>query len=218
MILILLGPPGAGKGTQSRRLQERRGLPQLSTGDMLRAAVAADSDIGRETKAIMAAGGLVPDRLMVRMIAERIEQEDCKDGFILDGFPRTTAQAEALDGLLVARGLKLSLVIEIRVDDLVMIERVIGRFTCTKCGIGYHDTFKTTRIDNVCDSCGSTKFDRRADDREDTVRARLEAYHIQTAPLLDHYLKQGIVVPVDGMAVMDEVTFQINQAVDGVND
>ena len=218
MILILLGPPGAGKGTQARRLEDRRGAPQLSTGDMLRAAVAADSEIGREAKAVMEAGQLVPDQTMVRMIAERIDQPDCRDGFILDGFPRTTAQAEALDAMLADKGRTLSAVIEIRVDDRLMVERVTGRFTCAECGAGYHDSFKPTAVAGVCDACGAKRFDRRADDTAETVKARLEAYHLQTAPLLDYYGQKGIAGDVDGMAPIDEVTRQICSVLDAAND
>ncbi len=218
MILILLGPPGAGKGTQARRLQERRGAPQLSTGDMLRAAVAADSAVGREAKAIMEAGRLVPDQIMVRMIAERIDEPDCHDGFILDGFPRTTAQAEALDAMLAEKGRALSAVIEIKVDDRLMVERVTGRFTCGKCGAGYHDTLKPTAAPEICDACGSSEFARRADDKAETVKARLDAYHLQTAPLLDYYGQKGLVGAVDGMAPIDEVTRQIDSALDTAND
>ena len=218
MILILLGPPGAGKGTQARRLEDRRGAPQLSTGDMLRAAVVADSEIGREAKAVMEAGQLVPDQTMVRMIAERIDQPDCRDGFILDGFPRTTAQAEALDAMLADKGRTLSAVIEIRVDDRLMVERVTGRFTCAECGAGYHDSFKPTAVAGVCDACGAKRFDRRADDTAETVKARLEAYHLQTAPLLDYYGQKGIAGDVDGMAPIDEVTRQICSVLDAAND
>ena len=185
---------------------------------MLRAAVAADSEIGREAKAVMEAGQLVPDQTMVRMIAERIDQPDCRDGFILDGFPRTTAQAEALDAMLADKGRTLSAVIEIRVDDRLMVERVTGRFTCAECGAGYHDSFKPTAVAGVCDACGAKRFDRRADDTAETVKARLEAYHLQTAPLLDYYGQKGIAGDVDGMAPIDEVTRQICSVLDAAND
>ncbi len=213
--LILLGPPGAGKGTQAQRLTERRGLPQLSTGDMLRAAVKAGTEIGREAEAIMKRGDLVPDSVVVSIIGERIDQPDAKNGFVLDGFPRNPAQAAALDEMLQKRGLKLDHVIEMKVDDSALIERITGRFTCAKCGTGYHDRFKPTKVPGVCDSCGSTEFVRRADDKAETVKSRLDVYHAQTAPLLPYYRAKGILHEVDGMAEMDEVTREIGNVLDG---
>ena len=204
--LILMGPPGGGKGTQAKRLQDRYGIVQLSTGDMLRAAVKAGTALGKQAKAVMDAGKLVSDDLIIAMIAERIAQADCAKGFILDGFPRTVPQAEALDKLLKEKGISLDSVIEVAVPDARLIERITGRYTCAKCGEGYHDKFKQPKKSGVCDVCGSTDFIRRADDNAETVGARLKAYHDQTAPLMPYYKAKGLLKVIDGDRDMDVVT------------
>jgi adenylate kinase len=214
MRLILLGPPGAGKGTQAAWIRDTYGIPQLSTGEMLRAAVAKGTEIGRQAKAVMEAGRLVSDEIINGIVAERIGEADCRPGFILDGYPRTVAQAEALDRMLAERGLGLDAVVEIRVDNDALVERISGRFSCAKCGEGYHDRFKPTKVEGVCDVCGGRELVRRKDDNAETVKARLAAYEAQTAPLLPYYAAKGLVRPVDGMAAIDEVTAAIRRGLE----
>lgn len=212
MNLVLLGPPGAGKGTQAKLLADAHGLKQLSTGDMLRAAVAAGTDVGKQAKTIMERGELVSDEIVIGLISDRIDEPDCAPGFILDGFPRTVGQADALDRLLSEKGKRLDHVIEMRVDDDKLVDRIAGRFTCDSCGEGYHDTFKQPERPGICDRCGGTTFSRRPDDNAETVRSRLKAYHAQTAPLVDYYRSRNVLQSVDGMAGIDDVTAAIGTA------
>jgi adenylate kinase len=214
MNLVLLGPPGAGKGTQAKLLEDRYGLVKLSTGDMLRAAVAAGTELGRKAGAIMQRGELVPDDLVIGLIAERIDADEATRGYILDGFPRTIAQAEALDRLLDERGKKLDSVVVMEVDDDALVERITGRFACANCGEGYHDVNKQPKVPGVCDRCGATEFVRRSDDTEEVVRSRLKAYHAQTKPLIEFYRKQGKLKAVDGMAAIAAVQEEIGRALD----
>jgi adenylate kinase len=211
--LVLLGPPGAGKGTQAKRLEERHGLKQLATGDMLRAERNSGSPLGRQVQAIMDSGQLVSDDIMIALIGQRIDGLAGK-GFILDGFPRTPHQAEALDLMLKQKGLKLDAVIELTVDEAALVERISGRITCATCGASYHKQFNPPKVADVCDVCGGTKFVQRADDRPDTVRARLGVYRGQTAPILPYYRAQGLLRAVDGMAEPDQVTAEIERVLE----
>ncbi len=213
MNLILLGPPGAGKGTQAQHLSAKFNLAKLSTGDMLRAAVAAGTEVGKMAKDIMARGALVPDEVMIDLIRDRIRQSDCAQGFILDGFPRTVAQAEALDTMLASEHKRMDYIIELKVDDQKLVERITGRFSCAKCGAGYHDSFKQPKVAGKCDECGSAEFSRREDDNVETVTKRLNAYHAQTAPLLPYYGKKGVLCTVDGMADIDHVAAELDALV-----
>ncbi|HEX6783432.1 MAG TPA: adenylate kinase [Sphingomicrobium sp.] len=213
MNIILLGPPGAGKGTQAARLQATRGMIQLSTGDMLREAVAAGTPVGLKAKAVMERGELVSDAIVSALIGERLDASADK-GAIFDGFPRTKHQAEALEILLGQRDRKLDHVIELAVDEDELVRRITGRFTCAKCGAGYHDSFRPTKVSGVCDVCGSTEFRRRPDDNEQTVRTRMEEYRAKTAPILPFYEAKGLVRRVDGMASVEDVAAQIDAILD----
>lgn len=210
MKLILLGPPGAGKGTQAKRLYDRHKLVQLSTGDMLRAEVASGSALGQQAKKVMDAGQLMPDDIIIGMIAKRIEADDCRSGFVLDGFPRTEGQAKALDKMLGEKGGQIDAVIELAVDENALIERIAGRYACAKCGAGYHDKFQQPKKAGICDVCGSTEFTRRKDDNAETVKARLVSYREQTTPILPYYRAKGLMHQVDGMADLDNVTAAID--------
>ncbi len=215
MNIILLGPPGAGKGTQAKRLEQERGMVQLSTGDMLRAAVKAGSPVGLQAKAVMDAGELVSDAIVSGIIGERLDMEDTLNGAIFDGYPRTAAQAESLDSLLSERGRQLDFVIELEVNEDALVERVEGRFTCANCGEGYHDKFKLPKVAGTCDVCGHHEFKRRPDDNAETVRTRMAEYRAKTAPILPFYEAKGLVRKVDGMADIAEVGAQIDAILDG---
>lgn len=212
-VLILLGPPGAGKGTQARLLEEKFGLKQLSTGDMLRAAVAAGTEAGQAAKSVMEAGGLVSDEIVINILRDRMLESDCFGGVILDGFPRTPAQARALDEMLGATYQRVNSVLCLRVEDAAMVERVAGRFTCAACGEGYHDKFKPTTKPDICDTCGGTQMIRRSDDKAELVANRLAAYHKQTAQLIDYYRDREILDEVDAMQDIAEVAKAMAQQV-----
>ena len=213
MRLVLLGPPGCGKGTQAKRLQEIFGIVQLSTGDMLRAEVDAESEIGRAATAIMRAGQLVPDAMIIALINARLDQPDCRSGFILDGFPRTLAQAEALDAMLAVRKLQLDRVLAMEVDDEDIVTRIAGRFSCSRCGALYHDVFNRPKQEGICDVCGAADFVRRPDDTAETVRKRLLAYHAQTEPIIEHYRREDLVRCVDGSGAIDQITEKLTVAI-----
>ncbi|MFN3208289.1 MAG: adenylate kinase [Roseovarius sp.] len=212
-VLILLGPPGAGKGTQARLLQERHGYVQLSTGDLLREAVADGTQAGKEARAAMEAGDLVSDAIVIAILRDRLARPDCAKGVILDGFPRTTVQAEALDTLLAETGQRIDVAISLEVDDAAMVERVSGRFTCAACGEGYHDSFKPTAQPGLCDNCGGTDMTRRADDNAETVAQRLRAYRAQTAPLIDYYESRGTLTRVPAMGAIDQIASRLDSVV-----
>ncbi|RVT41094.1 adenylate kinase [Sphingobium algorifonticola] len=214
MNIILLGPPGAGKGTQASLLVDQRGMIQLSTGDMLRAAVKAGTPTGIKAKAVMDAGQLVSDDIVSGIIGEALDALSAETGVIFDGYPRTAAQADALDAILADRGRTLHHVIELEVDEDALVTRITGRFTCGTCGAGYHDSFKLPKVDGVCDKCGGTDFKRRPDDNEETVRTRMAEYRAKTAPILPIYEARGIVSRVDGMADMAHVSAAIARVLD----
>ncbi|EFL90063.1 adenylate kinase [Ahrensia sp. R2A130] len=209
MRLILLGPPGAGKGTQAHRLVEEHKIPQLSTGDMLRAAVAAGTETGLRAKAIMDAGKLVSDDVVNAIVSDRIDEADCANGFILDGYPRTLPQADAVEAMLAEKGTALDAVVELRVDDDAMVERVAGRYTCANCGAGYHDTLNKPEAEGVCDKCGSKEFKRRPDDNAEAMRTRLQVYYKETSPLIGYYYAKEKLRTVDGMGAIDQVSEEI---------
>lgn len=212
-VLILLGPPGAGKGTQARMLQQRHSLVQLSTGDLLRAAVAAGTEAGRAAQSVMEAGGLVSDDIVIAILRDRLAQPDCAAGVILDGFPRTTVQAGALDELLSSLGQQVDAVVSLEVDDAAMVTRISGRYTCGDCGEGYHDVFKPSTDEQVCDQCGAASMQRRADDNPETVAQRLEAYHAQTAPLISYYGERDVLRRVPAMGEIDQIAGELNAIV-----
>lgn len=216
MNLIFLGPPGAGKGTQARSIEDTYGLVQLSTGDMLRERIASGDALGQKVKAVLDTGALVSDDIMIELIEKRIEQEDCAQGFILDGFPRTEEQAKALDEMLSRKGKKIDSVLRLMVDEEALIERVTGRYTCAKCGEGYHDKFKKPAVAGICDVCGGVEFKRRSDDNEESMRHRLKVYHDQTMPIIPFYEEKGLIEEVDGMKDIKDVAQDINAIIERI--
>ena len=214
MRLILLGPPGAGKGTQAKLLLDHYSIPQLSTGDMLREAVAAQTEVGKRAKAVMDSGKLVSDEIVNAIVSERLDKDDCRNGFILDGYPRTLQQADALGEMLESKGIALDSVVELEVDDDQLVERVAGRYTCAKCGEGYHDTFKQPKVADTCDRCGSHEFKRRPDDNAETMRTRLQAYYKETSPLIGYYYAKGMLRKVDGMGEIGAIQTAIRKVLD----
>ncbi|GBR01298.1 adenylate kinase [Acetobacter oeni] len=216
MNIIFLGPPGAGKGTQSKRLEARYGIAQISTGDMLRAEVKAGSETGRAAKTLMDSGKLVPDSMIVSMLENRIQQPDCAKGFILDGFPRTVGQAEALDEVLARLKSRIDVVLVLQVDEGALADRIAGRFSCAKCGASYNDVSKPTKVPDTCDVCGSHDFIRRADDNRETVASRLASYRKETMPLLPYYEKKVKVAFIDGMAPIETVSARIDSIMQDV--
>lgn len=216
MRLILLGPPGAGKGTQAQKLVNEYGIPQLSTGDMLRAAVAAQTEVGLRAKSVMESGQLVSDDIVTAIVSERLEQPDCKNGFILDGYPRTLVQADSLEDILAQKGMPLDSVIELSVEDETLVERVAGRFTCANCGAGYNDTLRPTEKEGVCDKCGGTDFKRRSDDNPEALKTRLMAYYKDTSPLIGYYYAKDMHKTVDGLQSIDQVNKNIKNILNEV--
>jgi len=216
MRLILIGPPGAGKGTQALRLADSHKIPHLSTGDMLRAAIADGTDVGKRAQAVMDSGKLVSDDIVNKIVSERIDEADCLGGFILDGYPRTLAQADSVGEIFEQKDLTLDAVVELQVDDDALVERITGRFLCANCGEGYHDRYKLPVAAGVCDNCGSTDFKRRPDDNEETVRVRLFTYYKQTSPLIGYYYAKHKLLPVDGMGGIDDVTREIEKVLEQI--
>ena len=211
MKLILLGPPAAGKGTQAKLIADNHSIPQLSTGDMLREAVDAGTEVGKRAKAVMDAGKLVSDEIVNAIVSERLDQSDCKNGFILDGFPRTLEQSSALENILSGKGIALDHVVELQVDDEALVKRIAGRYTCDSCGEGYHDNFKKPASEGVCDRCGSSQFVRRPDDNAETMRTRLMTYYKETSPLIGYYYAKELLKPVNGMGEIDEIASDIDK-------
>jgi len=215
--MILIGPPGAGKGTQANRLEEALSIGNLSTGALLRDAITSDTELGKEAKVLVEGGNFVPDNIIIALVSARIDEPDCAEGFILDGFPRTLPQAKALDEILEARESKVDAVIEFELDDEIVVERITGRFSCKKCHEGYHKAHKLPAVEGVCDSCGGTEFVQRADDSEEKIRTRLALYHEQTEPVIPYYERRGILHSLDGTEDLDDVTGQLKKVLASLN-